>query len=161
MHERFIQGSPWRVGGAAAGSSCAVLLNQTQQTHCSPPTDADRVAVGLTGLLEAGVAYRVATVALALVRQLLVGRATTQTATCPLHFDANTQHGALQLDAEHQRVAHVSSAESHSEYAADCMKSSFRQVLGELVEQQLTLADVAAAFKPSKRIAAHQQISTG
>ena len=37
----------------------------------------------------------------------------------------------------------------------------YRQVLGELVEQQLTLVDVAAAFKPSKRIAAHHQISTG
>ena len=102
-----------------------------------------------------------ATVALALLRQLLVGKATAQTATCPLHFDASTQHGALQLDAEHQRVAHVNSPESYSEYAADCMKSSFRQVLGEQVEQQLTLAVAAVAFKLSKRIAAHQQISTG
>ena len=92
-----------------------VLLNQTQQTRCSPPADADRVAVGLTCLLEAGVAYRVATVALALVRQLLVGRATAQTATCSLQFDASTQHGALQLDAEHRRVAHVNCPESHSE----------------------------------------------
>ena len=37
----------------------------------------------------------------------------------------------------------------------------YRQVLGELVEQQLTLAVAAVAFKLSKRIAAYQQISTG
>ena len=121
-----------------------MLLNQTQQTHCrlicSPPADADRVAVGLTGLLEAGVAYRVATVALALVRQPLVGRATTQTATCSLQFGASTQHGALQLDVEHQRVAHANYPESYSGQTADCMKCSFRGVLGELVEQQLDLA---------------------
>ena len=115
----------------------------------------------MTGLLEAGVAHRVATVALALLRQLLVGKATAHTATFPLHFGASTPHGALPLDAEHQRVAHVNSPESYSEYAADCMKSSFRRALGELVEQQLNLGTTAAAFKPSKRIAAHQQISTG
>ena len=138
-----------------------MLLNQTQQTHCSPPADADRVAVGLTGLLEAGVAYRVATVALALVRQLLVGRATTQTATCSLQFDASTQHGALQLDAEHQRVAYTNLPESYSKQTAHCMKRSFRRVLSELVEPQQAVADVASAFKLSKRIAAYQQISTG
>ena len=115
----------------------------------------------MTGLLEAGVAHRVATVALALLRQLLVGKATAQTATCPLQFDACTQHGALQLDAEHPRVAHASSPESYSEYAADCMKNSFRRALGELVEPQLNLGTAVAAFKLSKRIAAHQQISTG
>ena len=117
-----------------------MLLTQTQQTHYSPPADADRVAVGLTGLLEAGVAYRVATVALALVRQLLVGRATAQTATCSLQFNASTQHGALQLDAEHQRVAFGDCPESYSEQIANCMKSSSKGVLGELVEQQLALA---------------------
>ena len=138
-----------------------MLLNQIQQTQCSPPADADRVAVGLIGLLGAGVAYRVATVALALVRHLLVGRATAQTATCSLKCDASTQHGALQLDAEHQRVAHVNSPETYSEYTTNCMRSSFRQVLGELVEQQLALATAVAAFKISKRIAAHHQMSTG
>ena len=121
-----------------------MLLNQTQQTHCSPPADADRVAVGLTGLLGAGVAYRVATVALALVQQLLVGRATAQTATCSLKCDASTQHGALQLDAEHQRVAQGDCPESYSEQTANCMKSSFKGVLGELVEQQLALAVVCS-----------------
>ena len=161
MHEKFIQGSPWRAGGAATGFSCAVLLNQTQQTHCSPPADADRVAVGVTGLLEAGVAYRVATVALALVRQLLVGRATAQTATCSLQFDASTQHGALQLDAEHQRVAYTNLPESCSKQTAHCMKRSFRRVLGELVTQQLAVAVVAAASKLSTLHAAHQQMSTG
>ena len=72
-----------------------MLLNQTQQTHCSPPADADRVAVDLASLLEAGVAYGVATVALALLRQLLVGRAAAQTASCPWQIDDSTQHGAL------------------------------------------------------------------
>ena len=161
MHEKLIQGNPWRAGGAVASISCAVLLNQTQQTHCSPPADADRVAVGLIGLLGAGVAYRVATVALALVRHLLVGRATAQTATCSLKCDASTQHGALQLDAEHQRVAHTNLPESYSKQNAHCMKRSFKRVLGELVEQQLALAAAAAAFKLSKRIAANQQMSTG
>ena len=75
-----------------------------------------------------------ATVALALLRQLLVGKATAQTATCALHFDASTQHGALQLDAEHQRVAHGNALESYSEQTANCMKSSVRGVLGDLVE---------------------------
>ena len=111
-----------------------MVLNQTQQTHCSPPADADRVAVGLAGLLEAGVAYKAATVALALVRQLLVGRATAQTAPCSLQSGASTQHGALQLDAEHHRVVHGNSPESYSEQTANCMKSPVRQVLGELVE---------------------------
>ena len=95
---------------------------------------------------------------MALVRQLLVCRASAQTATSPWQCDASTQHGALQLDAEHQRVAHVNSPESYSEYAADCMKSSFRQVLGELVEQQLALAAAVVAFKLSTLHAAHQQI---
>ena len=100
------------------------------------------------------------TVALALLRQLLVGKATAHTSTFPLQFGASTPRGALQLDAEHQRVAHVSSAESYSEYAADCMNNSFRRALGELVEQPLTLATAVAAPKLSKRIAADQQMST-
>ena len=117
----------------------------------------------MTGLLEAGVAHRVATVALALLRQLLVGKATAHAATFPLHFGASTPHGALPLDAEHRRVAHVNSPESYSEYAADCMTNSFRRALGELVEleQQLNLGIAVVAFKLSKRIAAHQQISSG
>ena len=123
-----------------------MLLNQTQQTHCSPPADINRVAVSLTGLLEAGVAHRVATVALALSRQLLVGEATAHTATFPLHFGASTPHGALPLDAEHQRVAHTNLPESYSKQNAHWMKRSFRRVLGELVTQQLVVAAVAAAF---------------
>ena len=126
MHEKFIYTSPGRVGRAATDFSCAVLLNQTQQTHCSPPADADRVAVGVTGLIEAGEAHRVVTVALALVLPLLVGRATAQTATCSLQFGASTQHGALQLDAEHQRVAHDNALESYSKQTAHCIKRSFR-----------------------------------
>ena len=114
----------------------------------------------MTGLLEAEVASRVATVAMALVRQLLVCRASAQTATFPLQCDASTQHGALQLDAEHQRVAYTNLPESYSKQTAHC-KRSFRRVLGELVEQQLALAAAATAFKLSKRIAAYQQMPTG
>ena len=153
--------SLYRAGGVTAGCSCCSYCFQTQQTHCSLPPDINRIAVGLTGLLEAGVASRVATVAIALVQQLLVCQTSAQNATSPLQCGASTQHGALQLDAEHQRVAHVNSPESYSEYAADCMKSSFRQVLGELVEQQMTLVVAAVAFKLSTLHAVHQQMPTG
>ena len=98
---------------------------------------------------------------MALVRQLLVCRASAQTATFPLQCDASTQHGALQLDAEHQRVAYTNLPESYSKQTAHCMKRSFRRVLSELVTQQLAVAAAAAAFKLSKRIAAYQQMSTG
>ena len=116
----------------------------------------------MTGLLEAGVACRVATVTMALVRQLLVGWASAQTATPPLQCGASTQHGALQLDAVHRRVAYTNLPESYSKQTAHCMERLFRRVLGELVEQQLASATaVVAAFKLSKRTAAHQQMSTG
>ena len=98
---------------------------------------------------------------MALVRQLLVGRASAQTATSPLQCDASTQHGALQLDAEHQRVAHTNLPESYSKQNSHWMERSFRRVLGELVTQQLAVAAVAAAFKLSTLHAAHQQMSTG
>ena len=149
------------VHGATTCFSCGCCCFQTQQTHCSQPADVDRLAVDLTSLLEARVAFRVATVAMALVRQLLVGRASAQTATSPLQCDANTQHCALQLDAEHQRVAYTNLPESYSKQTAHCMKRSFRRVLGELVEQQLALAAAAVAFKLSTLHAAHQQMSTG
>ena len=161
MYEKFIQTSPWRAGGATTGSSCCCCCFQTQQTHCSPPPDVNRVAVVLTSLLEAGVACRVATVTMALVRQLLVCQASAQTATSPLQCDASTQHGALQLDAEHQRVAYTNLLECYSKQTAHCMKRSFRRVLSELVQPQLAVATAATAFKLSKRIAAYQQISTG
>ena len=115
----------------------------------------------MTGLLEAGVAFRVVTLTMALVRQLLVCQASAQTATSPLQCGASTQHGALQLDAEHQRVAHTNLPESYSKQNAHWMKRSFRRVLGELVTQQLAVADVVAAFKLSTLHAAHQQMSTG
>ena len=129
--------------------------------HCSLPPDINRIAVDLTGLLEAGVAFRVVTLTMALVRQLPMCQASTQTATSPLQCGASTQHGALQLDAEHQRVAYTNLPESYSKQTAHCMKRSFRRVLSELVEPQLVVAAVAVAFKLSKRIAAYQQISTG
>ena len=112
-------------------------------------------------MLDAGVAFRVATLTMALVRQLPMCQASTQTATSPLQCGASTQHGALQLDAEHQRVAYTNLPESYSKQTARCMKRSFRRVLSELVEPQLAIAAVAAAFKLSKRIAAYQQTSTG
>jgi hypothetical protein len=73
---------------------------------------------------------------------------------------ASTQHGALQLDAGHQRVEYTNLPESYSKQTAHCMKRSPRRALGELVEQQLAPATVVAAFKLSKRIAAYQQMST-
>ena len=98
---------------------------------------------------------------MALVRQLLVGRASAQTATSPLQCGASTQHGALQLDAGHHRVAYTNLPESYSKQTARCMKRSFRRVLSELVEPELAVAAAPAAFKLSKRIAAYHQISTG
>ena len=82
--------------------------------HCSLPPDINRIAVDLTDLLEAGVAFRVATLTMALVRQLLVCQVSAQTATSTLQCGASTQHGALQLDAEHQRVAYTNLLESYS-----------------------------------------------
>ena len=161
MYEKIIQTSPWRAGGATTGCSCCCCCFQTQHLACSPSADVNWVAVDLTGLLEAGVACRVATVAMALVRQLLVGRAPAQTATCPLQCDASTRHGALQLDAEHQRVAYTNLPESYSKQTAHCMKRSFRRALGELVEQQLASDVAVAAFELSTLHAAHQQMSTG
>ena len=98
---------------------------------------------------------------MALVRQLLVCQASAETATSPLQCDASTQHGALQLDAEHQRVAYTNSPESCSKQTAHCMKRSFIRVLSELVEQQLALAAAVVAFKLSTLHAAHQQMPTG
>ena len=128
--------------------------------HCSLPPDINQIAVDLTCLLEAGIASRVATVAIALVQQLLVCQTSTQNATPPLQCGASSQHGALQLDTEHRRVAYANLPESYSKQTAHCMKRSFRRVLSELVEPQLAVAAVAVAFKLSKRIAAYQQIST-
>ena len=129
--------------------------------HCSLPPDINRIAVDLTSLLEAGVAFRVVTLTMALVRQLLVRQVSAQTATSPLQCGASTQHGALQLDAEHQRVAYTNLPESCTKQTAHCMKRSFRRVLSELVEPQLAAAAAAAAFKLSRRVAAYQQMSTG
>ena len=129
-----------------------------QQMHCSLPPDINRIAVGLTGLLEAGVAPRVATVAIALVQQLLVCQTSAQNATSPLQCGASSQHGALQLDTEHRRVAYTNLSESYSKQTAHCMKRSFGWVFTELVESQQAVVAAATAFKLSKRIAAYHQI---